>query len=277
MRRRKHKRVKSNLSSKIWKIGVGVLILFLILDSYLLVTSRIFNIKSLEVVLDKVSCVDENSIRNEASFLGENFFLLDNRGFEEQMKVKYFCIQSVKLLKTFPDKAKIEVFGREAVAVLAQLTSESTLSGALENLASSSSSTLAQEKIESEFLVDRDGVVFLKDRLDNLPVIYFLGGALNTGNSVGEGLIKSSLKILEKLKSFEVEIKDAKIYSQNILLIIPDTQKPRIIFAMDKNIEVQLASLQLILTQAKIDMQEMEFIDLRYDKPIVKYVPGKNE
>lgn len=275
MRKRKIKRKNRSLISQLWKIGLAVLVVLLILDVYLLIDSKILNIKILDVVLDKISCTSGEEIRKESQILGKKFFLVDQKKIEQNLKQKFLCIKSVTVSKGFLDTVTVEVSGREPVAVLALLQSlEATPSG-LENLASQSTSVSAQEKIESEFLVDREGVVLLKEHRDNLPVIYFGGVALDVGKSIGEGLMQNTLIILEKMKTFGIEIEEAKIYSQEILLINPVTQKPRIIFALNKNIDIQLASLQLILARAKIDMEEMEFVDLRFDKPIVKYVPKK--
>lgn len=286
--RRKNKRGKSKLTSKLWKIGILVLILLLIFDGYLLIDSKIFNVKNLDIKLDKVNCASEANIRQESGILGKNILLLKTEEIDKKLKNKFFCIKNVNLSRQSLGKVRLEVSGREAVAILALISSESTPSArlatleaeraTLENLASQSGSISGQEKIEGNFLVDKDGIIFSKtEKKDNLPVIYFWGSSLGVGKNIGEGLISNSLKILEKMKTFGVETKEAKIYLQDVLLIIPVTQKPVIIFSLTKDIDMQLASLQLILTQAKIDEQDMEFINLSFDKPVVKYIPRKGE
>lgn len=275
MRRGKYKRGKINLNSKIWKIGVGVLILFLVVDAYLLATSRFFDIKSAEVVLDKVRCTDENLIKKELSVLYKNIFLV-NRNLEEQIKDKFICVKSVNLKKEFPDRLKIEVFGREAVAVLAILqTEESTSSASIETLASSSA-RISKENISDEFLVDSEGFIFSKAEQSNIPKLFYLGD-LHMGKKLNENIVENALQILRKLKNFDLNMKDVIIYPDGIFLLNLSSGKLKIIFSLKKHIETQLASLQLILTQAKMEEQEMEFIDLRYDKPVVKYVLKKGK
>lgn len=259
MRRRKQKRGKSKLISKIWKIGIGVLILFLTADAYLFVNSRFFNIKSVDVFLDKVGCTNENTIKNETSLFGKNFFLINAKSLEKQIKDKYFCIKLVNLSKTFPNKIKILVSGREAVAILA----------------SDSASLANDSETTDQFLVDSEGILFARPQGENVPRIYLWADQLTLGKKIEVKIIGNSLIILEKIKSFGVNVKDARIYSKDNLIINPETEMPHIYFSLGKDIEVQLASLQLILTQAKIEMQEMEFIDLQYDKPVVKYAPKK--
>ena len=275
MQRRKFKKRDRSISKKIWRIGLGVLVLFLILDAYLLLTSRFFNIKSVEIVLDKVNCTDEVTIKKEASFSGKNFFFVNIQKFENQIKKKYICIKSANLTKDFPDKVKIEITGREAIATLILLnTEESTHSASLENIASIYAA-LIKEQSSDKYLVDLEGIVFSKAGQITGPKLFFRGN-LSIGKKVEEKIVENALEILTKLKSFEVNVSNAIIYPDDSFLLYPLIGKPGIIFTLKKNIEIQHASLQLILTQAKIEEQEMEFIDLRYDKPIIKYVPEKS-
>lgn len=276
MRQRKRKAGKSKRLSTIWKIGVGILTLLLLIDVYLLITSRIFNIKSVDVILDKVNCIDENSIKQEVSVFGKNFFLINGRKLEKQIKDKYFCIKYADFKKEFPNKIKIKVFGREAIAVLVLLKDEEASKSASLEETASSSAHISKDSISDEFLVDSEGVIFSKAVQINAPRLYFWG-KLTLGKKIAETIIENSLIILEKLKTFGVFVNEAKIYSNNILLLNPETNKPIMIFSLTDKVEIQLASLQLILTQAKIDKEEMEFIDLRYDKPVVKYAPKKGE
>jgi len=272
---RRKSRKKKSFSKKLWKIGILVLIFFLILDLYLLFDSSFFKIKSLEVNLEKIGCVTKDKILSENSLIGQNFFLLSG-DFEKKIKDKYFCIKDIHLEKKFPDKIKLNISGREAVVVLVSLkTSEASISGLLENLSTPSSYLVSQDNISQEVLVDSEGIIFSKYEGGTLPKIFLTASDLNIGKKIEEEVIKNSLNIIEKVKTFGLSLQEARIYSKNTLYLSPTTNLPKLIFALNKDINVQLASLQLILEEAKIDMQEMEFIDLRYDKPIVKYIPKK--
>ena len=61
----------------------------------------------------------------------------------------------------------------------------------------------------------------------------------------------------------------------NYLIVFPQVDNPKVFFRLDNEIDLQLASLQLILEKAKIDERILEFIDLRFDKPIVRFAPKK--
>jgi len=275
-KRTKDRRKKLNLFPKLWKIGSAVLVALLILDSYLLYDSSIFNIKTVDVKLDKIGCGSRNDIVRDSQVLGQKFFLLDEKKLEQKLKEKYFCIKSVILSKQFPNKVSLQVSGREPAAVLALLKNqEASPSGEIDYIASDSAKA-TQAEVADQFFVDSEGIVFAKFTEGvNVPTIYFWSENLVVGKKIGGNIVENSLKILDKIKSFGIDSKEAKIYSESILLINPTTEKPKIVFALNKDINIQLASLQLIMTQAKINEEEMEFIDLRFDKPVIKLIPKK--
>lgn len=202
MRRRQIIKRKASLIPKIWKIGTCVLVLLLILDAYLLFDSRIFNIKNLEVKLDKINCASEANIRQDSGILGKNILLLKSQDIEKKLKSNFFCIKNINLSRQFPGKVKIEVSGREPVAVLALLKNdEASPSAELDYLASNSATITPKEEVSDQFLVDSDGVVFSKLQGNvNLPVLYFRGSNLEIGKIVGETLIENTLKILQTIK-----------------------------------------------------------------------------
>ena len=107
----------------------------------------------------------------------------------------------------------------------------------------------------------------------NQPSAFILGEELSLGKKLDQELIQKTVQVLEKVKSLSVNADDPKIYSKIYLSL---GQKPQMIFILNDKINRQVASLQLILDQAKMDTKEVEFLDLRFDKPIVRYAPKKN-
>ncbi|KKS13713.1 MAG: hypothetical protein UU67_C0020G0034, partial [Candidatus Daviesbacteria bacterium GW2011_GWB1_41_5] len=49
----------------------------------------------------------------------------------------------------------------------------------------------------------------------------------------------------------------------------------KVILSLQKDIPLQLASLQLITEKAKIDGRLIEVVDTRFNKPVVVYAPKK--
>lgn len=247
----------------------GLIILSIILVISFL-RSDFFTIKKIDVKSERVACANDNELKDSSGLLGQNFFLINAQKSAKKLTEKFICIKNVTLLRMPPNNIKLEVFGREAVAILSALKErEASESAHIEEIATPS----AQEEADS-FLVDSDGVIFSKDFLEsNIPRIYFYDQNISLGNKLGK-LLRESLKILNKIRTFGLDIKNTRVLN-DLFLIYPQMSLPKIIFRMDDKIDIQLASLQLILEQSKIDNKELEFIDLRFDKPIVKFAPEK--
>lgn len=90
---------------------------------------------------------------------------------------------------------------------------------------------------------------------------------LATGSAIPVGSERAAQKIYNKLISLNLEIKKVSTLAKNDLLV-EGTYK--IYFSLEKNIDFQLASLQLILNKAKIESDKVEYIDLRFERPVIK-------
>ncbi len=107
--------------------------------------------------------------------------------------------------------------------------------------------------------VDSEGAVLGDTDLPDLPKIY--------SQYIDGSDIKNTLKIIDKITSSGFSVKVIKIDPPKNLLI---EGIYKVYFSLDKNIDIQLASLQLILNQAKIDSEKVDYIDLRFEKPVIK-------
>ncbi len=239
--------------------------------TYLFFKSGIFTIKQVAVEARSLSCATEKEIRNSANLLGQNFFLANTKATEEALKAKFFCIKSAPVSRNFPDKVKIQALSRQQVAVLATLKEkEASLSSLFLNIA-----TPGAAGIRENFKVDSEGVVFSKDTEElNVPKIYIFDPGISLGKELESNYIGNTLKLLEGMKTFRVAVSESWIFD-NIFIVNSNTSKLKIVFRLDDPVDIQLASLQLILDKAKIDLKELEFIDLRFDKPIVRFAPKK--
>lgn len=225
------------------------LILLLI---FLIFRIGLFNIKKIEVEGDRLGCADNDQIKDSSKLLGQNFFTLDQKKLTKSLKEKFICIKDVNLSKTFPNKVGIKVSLRQPAAILATLKKWPI-------------ATPSAEDISETFVIDDEGVVFSKDSENlNVPKVF-------VANLNFPGI--SFLQILDKIKTLGIDIKDTFI-DDNFFAVNSETG-PQIIFGLDDPVDVQLASLQLILDKAKIDSSVLEFVDLRYDKPVVRFAPKK--
>lgn len=281
--KKRNRKIASKFSVN--KIVIPVLILALLAGIYFLFSAKVFFIKFVEINLNKIECVDENKLKEHSVLLGKNFFYLDFYKIENDLKKKFFCIKRISFSKKLPDYVKMEVFGREAAALLISTKQmEASESGILENFMQTQASSSAEASnsakvsfssntMSEKFVVDNEGVIFSKNYDQfSAPEVYIGGVNLSLGQRLEEGLVSNTLRILEKVKVYGIIIKEAKILSEKTLLINGD---PKVVFRLDGDIDKQIASLQLIVKTAKIDSNTLELIDLRFDKPIVKFAPKK--
>ena len=280
------RRFRKKRTIRIIPLLLTVCTIFLLALIPLALNSNFFLVKSIDVKMDKINCIDSDKVKQSSNLLGQNLFLINSAKVEENLKRKFICIKSVTTSRYFPSTIKLDIFGREPIAILVVLKNEeATPSNQLENFTeiqstpsaeSSSSATFdfSVNDTNENFVVDDEGLIYSNSiEQINVPRVYTSGLSLFLGQRVKGDLIENTLKILQKVGTFGVDVKDAKIYSEKILLI---NAIPKIIFRMDEKIDAQIASLQLILNKAKIDNGSLEFIDLRFDKPIVRFAPKKN-
>lgn len=251
-----------------------VLTLLLIAFGLFIIRSNIFTVKSVDVALEKIGCVDEDKIRVASNLIWKNIFFINSHKIESDLKAGFICVKKVNLSRNFPNKVKLSITGREPAAILMLLKSdEATSSSELEDFTNVESTPSAQALPSESFAIDKEGIIY-SSNVEQIDItrIYVSGFNLRVGQKINEKIIGNALKILEKIKLFGVNAVDTKIYSEKIFLINGAT---KIIFKLDDNIDPQIASLQLILNKAKIEQDLLEFIDLRFDKPVVKLAPKK--
>lgn len=223
---------------------VASTIIFLLLGIYLFFFTKFFTVKSVEVE-GNLTCIDRENLLGSMEIVGSNFFLIQNLAIEEKLKDRFTCIKSVKVFKKFPNRIFLEVKNRQSQAKFFILKNQESTPSAVEDFS----------------LVDEEGVLF--------------SGSDDVGLKIysehKDKDIKKILLILNKTKFFGIEIMEASIIEDTLLIY----SVPKIIFALEKDIDMQIASLQLILSKAKIDEETIEFIDLRFDKPVVRFAPKK--
>lgn len=251
----------------IFPVIVILLVVFLL---YLFIKTGLLTVKKVEVEGNRLGCTDVNQLKDSSALYGKNYLFINSAKIEEGLKKKYLCIKSVMLSKHLPDKVVMQVSGRQPFAALVNLKDKPASSSSFENIA-----TPSAEQVENFYIVDNEGVVFSKDQADpNISKIYTYDSGISLGKNLANSLVASSLIILDKVKMFGISAKENWI-SDDFFAIGRDPPGPKIIFRLGEKIDIQLASLQLILTEAKINLKELEFIDLRFDKPIVRFAPKK--
>ena len=253
------------------KWGLVLLAVILILG-FLIIRSDIFTIRSVDIGSEKIVCTNSEKIKNASKLLGQNLFLISTSKVKNAIKKKFLCIKDVALSRIFPNKISIFVSGREGKVLLMTIKKEdATVSASLKDIATPSAERLeADEGLE----VDEDGVIFAKKAPTfDLPRIY-VHSNLALGQIIPDTIF-NALKVLDKVRSYGLDVSISEILD-GWFMTYEQLNTPRIIFKLEENLDAQLASLQLILNQAKIDENQLEFIDLRFDKPVLRLAPKKN-
>lgn len=242
------------------KIIIFFFLITLSLLTYIFLKSNIFSIKFIEVKKENADCLNKEKVKSES--LGQNILLINEGNIAQQIKKNFICVKSISFSKTLPDKLRINISGRIPIALLISANFEASASSLIENIATPSAT-------DRTYLLDDEGVVYAKGSLD-IPKIYLIGRDINLGNE--DDYLKKSLKIIDTLKDLNIDNKQNNIFNN---LFITNSI-PKVIFKLDDSLDTQIASLQLILRMAKIGNNELEFIDLRFDKPVLKFAPRKN-
>ncbi|OGE42589.1 hypothetical protein A3B45_00055 [Candidatus Daviesbacteria bacterium RIFCSPLOWO2_01_FULL_39_12] len=248
-------------------------IFLLVLPIFLTIKTPIFEVKRIDFIGNKLSCVENEQINKELNLYGKNIFMIDFKKGKEDLTLKYSCIGDVQFSKLYPDKLTINLTERKAQFIFAPLKLKEATGSAIEQLINISATESAQfADLGEKYLVDDQGVVFERATEENLPKIY-LRYDLSVGKRLDEGLIKNLLKILQKVSEFGLPITRAFLEKEDLVSI--DTS-PKLVLRLTFEIDSQLAALQLILEKAKIDDVKLEFIDLRFDKPVIRYGERQN-
>lgn len=264
MLRRRHKKNKSGFSRKI--VPLIILILF-ILGLSLFFKSNFLKVQFVDVSLNNAGCSDEKGVIDKSNLLGQNIFFIDQKKLSENIKQSFVCIKSVNLSKSLPSRVKLDVLGRNPTARFYSVkTFDASASALIESMATSSAS-----QVGDVYLVDEEGVIFAKDTTaQDLPKVTIFGLDLSIGMDFTDSL-KKTLRILEELKHLGIENKETYIFNDFLIT----TSYPKVVFNLSRDIDIQIASLQLIVQKAKINSEVLEFIDLRFDKPLIKFAPKK--
>jgi len=236
-------------------LSLGVFLLFL--------RSDFFKVRKIECRVEKEACQAE--IWNELNYLafGKNLIFL-KRKIGEEILARYPIIKDLKIKKRLPNKLIFEFKKRSGVAVL----------GFELDLGEGKSSVLGKPVFETAkdfYIVDEEGVVVEKENNPLLPLILLSEQFnLNIGQKVPKEEVIKAIDLLTVLRLNLFEPKVAKIispYSLNVWL----KEGVEVVLSFKKEAQIQLDSLQFILSRSKIEGKRIKKIDLRFDKPVVNY------
>lgn len=259
---------------KFYKILICIFVIIILLA--LVFKSGFFNISHIELQKNNVNCINDQNFLSDIKLKSENIFLFNEKNINTKILLKFICVKNIIIEKKFPNGVKIILNERKGLARVSEFKSE-TLINLKDFEATSASSTalidwsVSHEQNNENFILDNEGIIFAQSNDNYLPNLYIANQILQIGTKLKNIDFNKVSLLFNKLPQMNINITQVKINELNFQIL----SEPRIVFSLEKDVLLQLASLQLILDKAKIDNINMEIVDLRFDKPVVKYLPKK--
>jgi len=179
------------------------------------------------------------------------FFILEDKE-EKRLKEINPKIKEIKIFKKYPQTLNIEVKTYSLSALI---------------------------KGNQGFLgLSEDGRILFtlknQEKYSSFPFINYYQLINQTIYKVGDWIdfkdIEISLILLDQLKSFNLTIDVIDIVNEDMIVFkLKDNKK--ILFTSKKDWETQIFSVFLILKHLKIEGKQFRQIDVRFDKPIIKF------
>lgn len=245
----KHYFPRFNSKLKIYSLIVVIVLMvfftFLFLNSYFLL--KTINIEG---------NITNNKLIGLESLKGANMLFLSIQTIADTINKNNPAIMIEDITKEYPDKLYLK----------------------LESLDS-----LAQLKLNIGFAqLSENGKIYkkIKEKDKKLPVISFYQKfdyyQLNTGESLDYEEITTALFLLKICQDLDLKVESIDI--SGLSMIVFNLKDPdsigidkKILFSAQKGREKQANELETLLRQFKIKAQEFKMLDLRFDKPIVKF------
>ncbi len=257
-------------SKRIWILFLIIIIILAVV----LYNSSLLKIKKIVISPSNLSCANQNQILQSLNLLNKNILTINETQLDKKLKSQFLCIERVSFKKTIPNNLAINISERSAAVVISLLPTKQLNLDTTEATSSTQEAKLdfsvSESSSSTKYLVSRDGLIFAKwidGDVVSVPIIYIVDPNLGLAKTIPENITEKILGVLKKLTELQIEIKSVKIDSNKLLI----DGVPRLIFSLKKDLNVQFASLQLILQQAKMNSKGLEQIDLRFDKPVIIY------
>ncbi|MFC1627257.1 hypothetical protein ACFL18_01715 [Patescibacteria group bacterium] len=261
MKRKKIKRRVKRFSLKfLWPIIPAIILIVLVI---LLSRLQTFKIKKINCQLNDHPC----SLKFEpilVNLYNQNIFKLDKKNIISQIQNFDSTLTEINIDKQLPNKININMVRRLPIAQIATVDNLD-----FEGLDSSASATLSGSIQDNFFTLDKTGEVFatLNKQQAGLPLVQVHSSAkLDIGHT---DLTQTIADLINQLNSHYVNFES--LASIDHFFIVKTRQGPYAVFTTARSLTSQVASLQYILSNIKIDQSLPTKIDLRFDKPVLTY------
>ncbi|PIS09137.1 hypothetical protein COT75_02655 [Candidatus Beckwithbacteria bacterium CG10_big_fil_rev_8_21_14_0_10_34_10] len=209
--------------------------------------SDIFKISKIECQVNGQACQDEEQVLI-LDFYGENIFLFNEKKNKKIIEASKVEIKRTIFKKRLPNKLLIKFEKRQGIA-------------------------LVSKDKQNWFLIDKDGYVFQKflENPNDYPLIHWPDENiyLHFGLKLDKDELLAALEFLSLIKDSFLKVELIELRNSSITIFLNDNLIASL--SASKKIVNQVDSLQFILRQSKIEGEPPRWIDIRFDKPVVKY------
>lgn len=236
---------KSSSKSFLFKVLKLFLLLFstgcVFLAIYFL--NDFFSIKNIKIINYKKTILGLSDLKNK-NLIFETQDIVEKKILSENPSIK-----SVSIKKLYPSTLILNIKINSPLAVL--------------------------EVNNGYFYLDNDGKIISKSRnLDHkLPIINFYEKLNFTNYTPGEVItfkdVQYSLFFLQTLNNLDIKVDNLDINGINMLVF--NLKERKIIFSSEKDKRLQVYEFEQIFKEFKIQGKQFKEIDLRFDKPIVRF------
>ncbi len=179
----------------------------------------------------------------------KNIILLNEDYYEKALIQKNPKIKTVKIKKQLPETLILNI---ELDSIIAKIQAD-----------------------KGYFYLSKEAKVIIKSKedLNQFPLINFYKKLYLSSYQVGEKIdfidLKKTLYLIDKLKEISLFSYNIDIYKNNMILF--NIADKKVYFSFEKEIDLQLYQLKEIVKSLKIKGEYFKEIDLRFNKPILRY------
>jgi cell division septal protein FtsQ len=243
---------KSKISPSVLKIG-GVLILSLIIGVGVYFQMAQFLKKSDYFVIKVVKKDDTLQFingRELSQLMGRNIFTVDLDVIQNKLSRKYPQASELRVVRRFPNQ--IEIVAQKRLPFLQTSSKGKTLT------------------------LDEVGVLLSTTTKVNKNLPWIVGAQYGSSRMVlGLPLtgkyMKAALKILNSFKerNFSISYKIVKVNVENLSKIYLEMSNGLQVIVDKDGIDRKIKILNIVLSEGRIDIEEVKYIDLRFKEPIL--------
>jgi len=245
-----------------------VLLIFLVVAALtgaaFFLKSDFWSIRKVDCRFDGAPCSPEQWSEVKGLVANKNILFISRKKIRQQILAKELLFKDADALVRLPDTVIFELKKRKPEAAI-------VLPLEVENIQASESAKPDFLTTGDFFLVDREGVILSKEKSSDLPLL-LLNSQIgqNVGSKVNQDEVIKGIELIADLRLYLLEPQLAHLLtSRTIEVWFKDNVAG--IFSIKKDLKIQLDSLQLIFSRAKIEGRKIQRVDLRFDKPVVTY------